>query len=693
MFVRWIAILLLAGSTHAVEMEWVTVGDAGNPPDKRFAEPGYGNVDYLFQIGKYEVTNAQYAEFLNAVAADDPNALYNEEMAGGWHDIGGITRTGSSGNYAYSVRPNRGRRPVNYVGWFDALRFANWMHNGQPTGPQDATTTENGAYDLSQEDGVVRKFRARVFLPTENEWYKAAYYDKGQYWSYPTQSHEKPTPEFPPGADMTNGSANYYSGRWVDPLYYTTEVGAYGGKPSRGPYGTFDQGGNVWEWNETLLIGGFRGVRGGSFHSANYLGLHAVYAYYFGPPRVSYYYLGFRVARARERSGGFDSDADGDIDLSDFAAFQRAFGLGTPGHRTPTLPDTPFDYVAYTSSKLPEHYAALGAIDNTPPDNPITNEGATLGRVLFHDERLSVNHAVSCSSCHQQSRGFSDSRRFSVGFQGKKTRRNAMSLTNAKYYGSPATDTRPGEPRPFAYWDERAESLEAQHLQVIQSPHEMGMTLPALEVKLAGTSFYPGLFEAAFGDDRITGERISKALAQFVRSMVSYQSKYDRALVLGSTDQPDLDAAGFSNQEKLGYHLFTQHPANPVKTMACDDCHKTAAQVAEEPTNTGLDLVPLDQGAALGAFKVPSLRNVALTAPYMHDGRFATLQDVIRFYATGVQNDANLSRFLRENNDPDGPAERRELSDEEIEALVAFLYTLTDDTFSTAAQFSDPFQN
>ena len=681
-------VLVLAGSAFAVDMEWVTVGDPGNAPDLRFGEPGHGQVDYVFQIAKYEVTNAQYAAFLNAVAADDPNSLYNEEMAEGWHDIGGIVRNGSPGSYAYTVRPNRGRRPAAYVSWFDALRFANWMHNSEATGPQDAATTEDGAYDMSQEDGVVRKFRARVFLPTENEWYKAAYYaGHGEYWSYPTQSHERPTPELPPGSDMTYGSANYYFGGYVDPVYYTTEVGAYGGKPSRGPYGTFDQGGNVWEWNETLLIGGFRGVRGGSFHSANFLGLHALYAYYFGPPRVSYYYLGFRVARARPESGEFDNDADGDIDLLDFAAFQKAFGRGTPGHRVPKLPEARFDYVAYASAGLPDHYAPLSTLDNTPPDNPITNAGATLGRVLFYDERLSANNAVACSSCHQQDRGFADSRRFSVGLGGRATRRNAMGLTNARYYGTP------GEPRTFAFWDERAESLEAQHLQVIQNPHEMGMTLTALEAKLAAASFYPALFEAAFGDDRITGQRVAKALAQFVRSMVSYQSKFDQALALGSAEEPNLDAAGFTEREKLGFHLFTRQANSPVRTLACDECHRTAAHVAEEPTNTGLDLVTEDAGAGGGRFKVPSLRNVALTAPYMHDGRFTTLQDVVRFYATGVQDHSGLSRLLRENNDPDRPVERHELSDEEVEALVAFLYTLTDDAFLTARQFSDPFQD
>jgi formylglycine-generating enzyme required for sulfatase activity len=161
-------VLVLAGSAFAVDMEWVTVGDPGNAPDLRFGEPGHGQVDYVFQIAKYEVTNAQYAAFLNAVAADDPNSLYNEEMAEGWHDIGGIVRNGSPGSYAYTVRPNRGRRPAAYVSWFDALRFANWMHNSEATGPQDAATTEDGAYDMSFCRRRTNGTRPRTMRATAN---------------------------------------------------------------------------------------------------------------------------------------------------------------------------------------------------------------------------------------------------------------------------------------------------------------------------------------------------------------------------------------------------------------------------------------------------------------------------------------------------------------------------------------------
>ena len=262
-----------APAAQAVTIEYVPVGDPGNVADDTF----YGSVGYEYRIGKYEVTNSQYAELLNAVArVGDPNRLYHNDMSEGWNDIGGISRTGSGtvGNpWVYSPRANRALRPVNYVSWYDTLRFANWLHNGQPTGAQDATTTEDGAYDMSLGSGVVRKPGALVFLPDEHEWYKAAYYKGGDtnagYWDYPTQSDTPPTSEVPAGTDMTNGSANYRNSNldYVDTAYYTTPVGAYTAKPSDSAYGTFDQAGNLWEWNDPVTSGEWRVHRGGSWHS------------------------------------------------------------------------------------------------------------------------------------------------------------------------------------------------------------------------------------------------------------------------------------------------------------------------------------------------------------------------------------------------------------------------------------------
>ena len=257
-----VVVLACVSGAQALDMEWVTVGDPGNWGDH--LGRGYGGVAYTYNIGKYEVTNSQYAEFLNAVAGEDPHGLYNETMGdpapGDYTGYGGIARSGSSPNYSYSAIQGRENKPVNYVDWYDTLRFANWMHNGQ------GGDTEDGAYDMSLGASVVRKPGALVFLPSEDEWYKAAYckggVTSGKYWLYPTQSDTRPTAEAPPGTDVNNGSANY---DWA--VGDLTDVGAYTAKPSDSAYGTFDQGGNLWEWNEADRgrDGSRRILRGGAF--------------------------------------------------------------------------------------------------------------------------------------------------------------------------------------------------------------------------------------------------------------------------------------------------------------------------------------------------------------------------------------------------------------------------------------------
>ena len=189
-------VLALSSGAQALTMEWVTVGDPGNVDDTH--GDGYGGVADTYRIGKYEVTNSQYAEFLNAVATvGDPHGLYDDDMAAGWGSTGGIWRSGSGtvgDPWVYAARDYRGNRPVNYVDFYDALRFANWKHNGQGSGD-----TEDGAYDMSLGASVARTPGALVFVPTENEWYKAAYYKGGGtsagYWDFPTQSDTAPTAE------------------------------------------------------------------------------------------------------------------------------------------------------------------------------------------------------------------------------------------------------------------------------------------------------------------------------------------------------------------------------------------------------------------------------------------------------------------------------------------------------------------
>jgi formylglycine-generating enzyme required for sulfatase activity len=276
------AALLFAFPAHAwVAFDWVTVGDPGNAADKN--KKGYGAVAYTYRISRFEVTNAQYAAFLNAVAATHTNGLYNTDMNSVY---GGIAQSGSPGSYTYSTIAGREEMPVNYVSFYDALRFANWLHNGQPTGAQDGSTTEDGAYDMSLGSSVVRRAGAQVFLPSEDEWYKAAYYaGSDSYYDYPAGSDSQTTCA---GPGATANTANCFNA--VGDL---TDVGSYTGSDS--PSGTFDQGGNVWEWNEALTGGSYRGLRGGSF--GNFQIVLAASYRYDDYPTYEDIAVGFRVAR------------------------------------------------------------------------------------------------------------------------------------------------------------------------------------------------------------------------------------------------------------------------------------------------------------------------------------------------------------------------------------------------------------
>jgi cytochrome c peroxidase len=337
------------------------------------------------------------------------------------------------------------------------------------------------------------------------------------------------------------------------------------------------------------------------------------------------------------------------------------------------LPATAYNYATPT---LPPSFAVnpIAAQSNTPATNPTTNAGANLGRILFYDKRLSLNQTVSCASCHQQAHGFSDPRKFSVGFDGGLTDRNSMSLTNARWYQ-----------RGSFFWDERSATLEIQVLQPIQNAVEMGMTLPALEARLGAEPYYTTLFNQTFGTPAITSDRISKALAQFVRSIVSVQSKYDTGVASGFTN--------FTAEENLGRQLYNA-------PGSCSACHGTDNFVpGPNIFNNGLEFPYVDRGRGAvtglatddGKFKVGSLRNIALSAPYMHDGRFATLEAVIDFYSTGVVNNANLSPPLRLPPQQGGGVRRPNFTAAQKTALVAFLKTLTDPNLTTNPNFADPY--
>jgi sulfatase modifying factor 1 len=309
-FVLAAAIALLCLGTLAqanITMDTVPVGNPGNTADTAAHSGnsnGQGSVAYTYSIGKYEVTASQYTDFLNKVAATDTYGLYNTYMGDPTNYLGcNIQRSGSSGSYTYSVASDWANRPVNYVSYWDSCRFANWLHNGQPTGLQSALTTEDGAYYIngySDIDGraIERKAGWKWAVTSEDEWYKAAYYKGGStsagYWDYPTRSNTAPANQVLP-TDPGN-SANYYISNYsIGSPYYRTNVGEF--ENSASPYGTFDQGGNVFEWNEAIVYqGAYRGIRGGSFDNSNG-GLQASSRNRY-TPTVECSSVGFRVSEA-----------------------------------------------------------------------------------------------------------------------------------------------------------------------------------------------------------------------------------------------------------------------------------------------------------------------------------------------------------------------------------------------------------
>ena len=384
---------------------------------------------------------------------------------------------------------------------------------------------------------------------------------------------------------------------------------------------------------------------------------------------------------------------------------------------------------------------------NIPADNPLTAEGVSLGRRLFYEKRLSANNTLSCASCHQQARAFTDGRRFGIGFDGTPTKRNAMSLANVLWI------------RNF-FWDGRAASLETQAVTPLTDPHEMGQSLDSSATKLRASDKWPAsdklqasdksqasdklqpsgksqasgksqpfgksqpsgksqaqgsyaaAFSAAFGSPDITPERIVQAIAQFERTLISADAPYDRYL---------RGEYQFTPAEQQGYNLFfggsspgavvgtasvgspaasavagsSPPAATAVRSLGCANCHGGPRTLTETYHNNGLDSVFADPGREAitgmaydrGRFRVVTLRNIALTGPYMHDGRFATLPEVLDHYSGHIADGPTLSPTLR---DSAGRPAQLQLTDLEKKALLAFLNTLTDSTFITDPRFSDP---
>ncbi|MGB1204114.1 MAG: cytochrome c peroxidase [Chitinophagales bacterium] len=346
------------------------------------------------------------------------------------------------------------------------------------------------------------------------------------------------------------------------------------------------------------------------------------------------------------------------------------------------LPDEPYDYNDIT---IPEHYSFFMIFNNEQFVNGgIDNNVATLGRVIFYDRALSYNRTIACGSCHQQQFGFADDVQFSEGFDGQIGTRNALHIADFGLDGYGRF-----------LWDDREDDLSHMTLLPLQNGIEMGITLDELTDRMTDTDYYAGLFQAAFGDENITDERIGIALSQFLMSIMAVNTKLDQGI--------QNDFADFTAQELEGKTIFEN---------ACQNCHNSPfTNVNSDPIiaffdfmgphNTGLDIQYADDGLGEatglntdnGKFKTVNLKNIALTGPYMHDGRFETLEEVVDFYSDDVQPHPNSTfetHWFFQDNFP-VPFEGFNFTEVEKMALVAFLQTFTDETLVNEPRWSDPF--
>lgn len=323
------------------------------------------------------------------------------------------------------------------------------------------------------------------------------------------------------------------------------------------------------------------------------------------------------------------------------------------------LPENPYEYNKINTpiGKLNNYFEDLSLLDN---------DKATLGRVLFYDKALSINNSVSCASCHSQTHAFSDVVPLSKGFAEKATERNSMGISNLI------------DERNIGYfWDARETKIESMVFAPIANHIEMGFDrIDFVSKKVSNLPYYANLIQKAYGTTEVTEERLRESLAQFLFSIVSQNSKFDEGMYKGFTN--------FSESELRGKKLFTDN--------ACGSCHQIAAGFSNSYgsikfANIGLDLVDKDPGIE-GQYKIPRLKNIALTAPYMHDGRFKTLEDVLDHYSHNIQNNQKLHGFLKVNNNE---PRQMDFSEQDKKDIIAFLNTLTDVKTISDAKFSNPF--
>lgn len=351
--------------------------------------------------------------------------------------------------------------------------------------------------------------------------------------------------------------------------------------------------------------------------------------------------------------------------------------------------------VADYELQLGEHLLEPGTIFPTFQESSLgakqqNNNKATLGRVLFYDQNLSLDRSVSCGSCHQAAHAFSDTQQFSQGVDGVTTRRNSLALATTLSFKISYNPLDASLPTALFSWDHSAKDLDHQVALAFTNENEMNIDDALMMERLKEKAFYPVLFERAYGDAAMTPIRMQSAIVEFINSISSVTSKFDAGLEKVPYFTAESPFSNFSDAEQLGKQLYNTN---------CASCHSKKHNFAVKASaNNGLQMVYEDQGiggrlgspSKYGVFKVPFLRNVEVTAPYMHDGRFATLEQVVDHYSDGIVAHPNLADELKNE---DGSPLRLQLSDEEKEALVAYLKTLTDYKLMRDPRFSDPFDS
>lgn len=358
----------------------------------------------------------------------------------------------------------------------------------------------------------------------------------------------------------------------------------------------------------------------------------------------------------------------------------------------PACEDDKVEVRFYSESEYQTLSASLSlpeVLDNYNPrfeGDHRTNAMATLGRVLFYDENLSRDNSVSCASCHKQELAFADNVSLSKGIEGRSTSRNSIALGVFRSFDEYSSD-----PGTTLFWDGRVDNLHSQMIETIGNPNEMGMQLNDIAEKIKGLDYYKILASKATQTEEINEQTILEALAAFMNSISTSTSKFDVAS--RNVFDPTAEWPLLSTVENQGKNIFIQN---------CQNCHSEGLENTSvifneklRTANNGLDIVYTDKGAgefdhspeALGIFKIPGLRNIQLSAPYMHDGRFATLEDVIDFYSENIQDHPNLHPLLSANGAP----RKFNFSEDEKLALVQFLKTLTDINMVNEPKWSNPF--